>query len=173
MKIRAILWDVAGRHAFRLTFHNWYGTRRRILALFGASVTRSSRLRPTCRISHPWNFAIGEESSVGDHATIDCPCLVRIGNFATISQYAHLSSGGHDISKPGLPYVLGPIRIGDDAWIGADAVVASGSSVGCGAIVGARTTVRGAIADWTVVGGDPVRTLKLREPIHPPQVSTP
>lgn len=167
-KIRPILWDLIGRFAIRGTFHNWYGARRTILSLFGAKLKKSSRIRPSCVITHPWNLVMGEESSIGDHAIIECPTLVQIGNFATISQYAHLSSGGHDISKPGQPYVLSAVRIGDDAWIGADAFVACGASVGNGAIVGARTTVRGEIAGWTVVGGDPARSLKAREPIDSP-----
>ncbi|SCJ73970.1 Streptogramin A acetyltransferase [Anaerotruncus sp. 2789STDY5834896] len=56
----------------------------------------------------------------------------------------------------------GDIIIGNDVWIGYQAVVLSGVHIGDGAIIGARAVVTGDVAPYTVVGGVPARPIKER-----------
>ncbi len=53
-----------------------------------------------------------------------------------------------------------PIVVKDDAWIGLGCVVLKGVTIGAGAIVGAGSVVARDVDPWTVVGGNPARTLK-------------
>lgn len=48
-----------------------------------------------------------------------------------------------------------PIVIADRAWIGFDAVILKGVTIGEGAIVGARSVVTRDVEPWTVVAGNP------------------
>ncbi len=56
----------------------------------------------------------------------------------------------------------GDIVIGNDVWIGYEAVVLSGVHIGDGAIVGARAVVTKDVPPYTVVGGVPAKEIKKR-----------
>jgi len=52
--------------------------------------------------------------------------------------------------------------IGNDVWIGRDAVIMPGVTIGDGAIVAARAVVVSDVAPYTTVGGNPARVLRKR-----------
>ena len=56
----------------------------------------------------------------------------------------------------------GDIVIGNDVWIGYEAVILSGVHIGDGAVIGARAVVTRDVAPYTVVGGVPAKKIKLR-----------
>ena len=56
------------------------------------------------------------------------------------------------------------ISIGDYVWIGFDAVILKGVTVGAGAVIGARSVVTKDVEPWTVVAGNPARTVKRLTP---------
>jgi virginiamycin A acetyltransferase len=56
----------------------------------------------------------------------------------------------------------GDIVIGNDVWIGYEAVILAGVHIGDGAIVGARAVVTKDVPPYTVVGGVPAREIKKR-----------
>ena len=58
----------------------------------------------------------------------------------------------------------GDIRIGNDVWIGYEAVVMAGVTIGDGAIVGARAVVTKDVPPYTIVGGIPARAIRKRFP---------
>ena len=56
----------------------------------------------------------------------------------------------------------GDIIIGDDVWIGYEAVIMSGDHVGHGAIIAARAVVTKDVPPYTIVGGTPAREIRKR-----------
>ena len=56
----------------------------------------------------------------------------------------------------------GDIVIGNDVWIGFEAVILSGVIVGDGAIIGSRTVVTKDVPPYTIVGGAPARPIRRR-----------
>lgn len=56
----------------------------------------------------------------------------------------------------------GDIVIGNDVWIGYEAVILSGVHIGDGAIVGARAVVTRDVPPYTIVGGVPARPIRRR-----------
>ena len=56
----------------------------------------------------------------------------------------------------------GDIVIGNDVWIGYEAIILSGVTIGDGAIIGARAVVTKDVSPYTVVGGVPAKEIKKR-----------
>lgn len=58
----------------------------------------------------------------------------------------------------------GDIVVGNDVWIGYEAVILSGVKIGDGAIVGARAVVTKDVPPYTIVGGVPAKPIRKRFP---------
>lgn len=56
----------------------------------------------------------------------------------------------------------GDIIIGNDVWIGYEAVILAGVTIGNGAIIGARAVVTKDVPPYTIVGGVPAKPIKKR-----------
>ena len=56
----------------------------------------------------------------------------------------------------------GDIVIGNDVWIGYEAVIMSGVTIGDGAIIGARAVVTKDVPPYTIVGGVPAKQIRKR-----------
>jgi len=54
-----------------------------------------------------------------------------------------------------------PILIKSNAWIGMNCIILKGVTIGEGAIVGAGSVVTKDVPDWTVVGGNPAKIIKV------------
>lgn len=60
-----------------------------------------------------------------------------------------------------LPF-KGDTVVGNDVWIGYDALIMPGVSIGDGAIVASRSTVVSDVPPYAIVGGNPARVVKKR-----------
>ena len=56
----------------------------------------------------------------------------------------------------------GDIIIGNDVWIGYEAVILSGVTIGNGAIIGARAVVTRDVPPYTIAGGVPAKPIRKR-----------
>lgn len=56
----------------------------------------------------------------------------------------------------------GDIEIGNDVWIGYDAIIMSGVKIGDGSIIGTRAVVTKDVPPYTIVGGVPAKVIKKR-----------
>lgn len=56
----------------------------------------------------------------------------------------------------------GDIVIGNDVWIGYEAVILSGVTIGDGAVIGTRAVVTKDVPPYTIVGGVPARPIRKR-----------
>lgn len=72
----------------------------------------------------------------------------------------HFSQDG--AGKDGFPSPTADTRIGSDVWVGANATILGGRTVGHGAVVAAGALVTTDVEPFSVVGGCPARPLKSR-----------
>jgi virginiamycin A acetyltransferase len=58
----------------------------------------------------------------------------------------------------------GDIIIGNDVWIGYEAIILAGVAVGDGAVIGTRAVVTKDVPPYTIVGGVPAKPIRKRFP---------
>jgi len=158
---RRIVWMIV-QPFFRLSPRPFFAWRRMLLRRFGAKIGAGVHVYPSATIYFPWNLAVGDWSSIGEHAYIYNLGPITIGREATISQRSHLCAGSHDYARRDMPLLKPPITIGDHVWICADAFVGPNVNVAEGAIVGARAVAIRDVGAWTIVAGNPAKFIKTR-----------
>ncbi len=86
--------------------------------------------------------------------------------FASLSTYPFpifFETWGFDVQQIATAWDnKGDIIIGNDVWIGYEAVILSGVTIGDGAIIGARAVVTKDVAPYTIVGGLPAKPIRKR-----------
>jgi acetyltransferase-like isoleucine patch superfamily enzyme len=109
------------------------------------------------------DVVIGDHTRIGIHNTIIGP--VTIGHHVNLAQGITVTALNHNFDVPGLRIdeqgiSTKPVVIGDDVWIGANAVVLPGVTIGSHSVVAAGAVVTHDVPDGVVVGGVPAKILK-------------
>ena len=109
---------------------------------------------------------IGADTYLGSNFAIHAMSEVTIGRDCLFGDYVSLIDNDHGIAL-GTPMRLQPltakpISIGNDCWLGQNAVVLAGVSIGDGAIVAAGALVRSDVAPGAIVAGVPARFIRMR-----------
>lgn len=160
--LRRFAWHIVQATLIRFSPGRAMGWRRFWLRAFGASVGKSSGIRPTTRIVHPWLLTLGDFAMLGDNVTVYNLGRVTLGEHSVVSQNTHLCAGTHDYTKPELPLIRSTITIGRGVWVCADAFIGPGVSIGDNAVVGARSVVTRDVEPGVVVAGNPAKVIKQR-----------
>ena len=114
---------------------------------------------------YPW---IGDQLIIGKFCQIAAGVEFMMNganhqmNAATTFPFYTLE--GWDMEPPkikDLP-IKGDTVIGNDVWIGQNALILPGVHIGDGAIIGANSVVSGDVAPYTVVAGNPARLIRKR-----------
>jgi carbonic anhydrase/acetyltransferase-like protein (isoleucine patch superfamily) len=81
--------------------------------------------------------------------------------------HSHVENG-ELVSAAGAVFSKGPIVIGNDCYVGYEAVITSGVTLGDGAAVAARAMVTKDVEPYSIVGGNPARHIRYRfeEPVR-------
>lgn len=98
------------------------------------------------------------------------------GGFVTIGNNFHSGKDilfittNHNYEGDAIPYdrtrITKTITIGDNVWIGHRAVIIGDVRIGEGAIIGACAVVTKDVPQCAIVGGNPARVLKYRDENH-------
>lgn len=103
---------------------------------------------------------------------------LEVGNYVSIADnVTFILSGNHYIDTfTTYPFKVlcfdekveawgkGPIKVGDDVWIGYGATILSGVTIGQGALIAAGSVVVKDVEPYSVVGGNPAKLIKYRYP---------
>lgn len=104
-------------------------------------------------LKYPENLTLGKNVRIGRKVTIGALAKIEIGNNVTLSQGVLLETAGLDLKSKDRQHKAAQIVIGDNAWIGANAVVLAGVTIGEDAVIGAGTVVRKDIAKGDIFTG--------------------
>lgn len=161
-KVRVQLWYVAWLFLFRLSPHAVNGFRIFLLNAFGARVSRTAKVRPSCFVSYPWNLTVGDFSYLGDRVFIDSLDKVEIGTHVSVSNDVYITAGTHDHQSPSFDLTLKPVVIADESWIAVRAVILPGVTVGHGAVVAAGSVLTKSVPPAEMWAGNPAKFIKSR-----------
>jgi putative colanic acid biosynthesis acetyltransferase WcaF len=100
---------------------------------------------------------VGSNVEVGRDVILYTLGVITIGDGVVIDDLAHLCAGTHDYTDSRFPLVKPPITIGAGTFIGIDAYIAPGVSLGAGCRVWPRASVYRSFGDGTRLQGNPAR----------------
>jgi len=121
-------------------------------------------------------IVIGDGVSFSEGVHISCVGQIVIGRRTLMGSRVYISDHNHGAYK-GQPQSLpdeppshrqltgGPVTIGEDVWIGDNAVIVGPVTIGDGAVVGANSVVKNDVPPRTVVAGIPARAIKRFDPL--------
>jgi virginiamycin A acetyltransferase len=141
------------------------------------------------RLPYTRNFPQYIKYSVGKY-TYGAPIVkdwhqgstLKIGNFCSIAENVNILLGGNHPTDwiSSFPFGVvfddfkerhysqpeklskGDVIIGDDVWIGINATILSGVTIGDGAIIAAHSNVTKNVEPYAIVGGNPAKLIKKR-----------
>ncbi len=109
---------------------------------------------------------IGESVFMGNRVCIDCIDRIDIGSNTLLAPGCFVTDHNHGIDSTERinrqECIAQPVKIGDDVWIGANAVILPGVTIGDGAVVGAGAVVVKDVVPYSVVGGVPAKKISNR-----------
>lgn len=152
-KLKRALWNVVRLLLFRplgtKLFRLW---RIFLLKVFGAKVSWKCDVYASVKLWAPWNLEMEEGSCLGPEVICYNQAKVVLKKNACVSQYAALCTAGHETStlpdgrkvvmnnaQTGL--VIADIVLEEGAWVGMQAFVGMGVTIGKKSVVGARANV--------------------------------
>ena len=115
---------------------------------------------------HDGHCVIGAHTWIGPQAYFDCRDM-ELGEYVGWGPGAKVLGSEHTGEPTDVPIiqtdlVIKPVRVGDGADIGVNAVLLPGVHIGAGAIVGAGAVVTKDVEPYAVVAGVPARFMRSR-----------
>jgi acetyltransferase-like isoleucine patch superfamily enzyme len=111
------------------------------------------RIGSHCEVGYDNLFAVNERITVGDHVGISQRVVLRDSD-------GHPTDPGRRMRGESLSDVdIAPVTVLDYAWVGRDAHVLKGVTIGAGAIVAAGSVVATDVPDGAIAMGVPARII--------------
>ncbi len=160
------------------------------LRALGMRIGMGCRIEPV-RVRRPGRIVLGDGNALTEGCWLwppDAPgeCVIRIGNRnyfnrdVTLDASELISIGDDNLFGPGVyvidsnhgirsgkrineaPIEAAPVRIGNDCWIGARAIILSGVALGDHSVVGAGAVVSKSVEVRAIVAGVPAVRIGTR-----------
>lgn len=146
---------------------SWWRPAKRLRVLcarrFCLDVAPTANINRKARLS--WQTTIGPHGGVGERCILSGQ--VVIGPHVTMGPDCFFITGDHPVPPDGgrfrdMTPTHRPIRVEEDVFLGARAILLPGVTVGRGAAVGAGSVVTKDVAPGAVVAGNPAREIRSR-----------
>ena len=130
--------------------------------LIGKKVDASFRMFPPFSTDFGKNITIGKDVFINSGCHFQDQGGIQIGDGALIGHNVVLATINHDLNpEENRKNHYAPITIGAHVWIGSNATILPGVTLGDWAVVAAGAVVTQDVPPRTVVGGVPAKVLKV------------
>lgn len=155
--------DEARRITFQLNtvYHTPDEIRVLLSDLFGYQVPRSFRVFPPFYTDFGKNIRIGEDVFINACCHFQDHGGVVLGDGCQIGHNVVFATLNHDLSPATRKNTYpAPIVLGKNVWVGSNATILQGVTIGDNAVIGAGAVVTKDVETNTVVGGIPARFIR-------------
>lgn len=150
-----------------LTAENWDQEAKAILDELLAENGGATIMTPTY-IGRGKNISIGRKAFINAGVVLDGSAPITIGHHTLVGPGVRFLTAYHPVDpaeRQRWAFWAKPITLGENVWIGADALIVSGVTVGDHSVVGAGSVVTRDVPRCTLVAGNPARVIRqLDEP---------
>ena len=162
------LFDTLCQEAIRIgvELNSSYHTPEEIREIMGRLTGKE--IDDTFRLFPPFYTDFGKNISIGKDVFINSGCHfqdqggIEIGDGALIGHNVVLATINHDLNpKKNRKNHYAPIKIGTHVWIGSNATILPGVTIGDHAVLAVGAVVTRDVPAMTVVGGVPAKVLKV------------
>jgi acetyltransferase-like isoleucine patch superfamily enzyme len=156
------VFGLPGLRTFRGRVYRWHFAAPRMSVSDRVMVVAAHK-SPTASISFSEGVELGADSYIDYSGGVRVGAHVAISEGAKIFTHNHVVRSGHS-NWHRNPIQFSPLEIGDEAWVGAGAVVLPRvKRIGRGAIVGAGAVLSEDVPDYAVYAGNPAREVYKRD----------
>ena len=146
----------------RTTGHN-QNERQELLAELLGSRGDECEIEPPFRCDYGYNIHVGENFYANFKCVILDVCRVDIGQNCQLAPGVHIYTATHPLDATERikgPEYGKPVTVGDNVWIGGQAVLNPGVTVGKNSVIASGAVVTTDVPDEVVVQGNPVTVVK-------------
>lgn len=118
-------------------------------------------------IEPPFYFCYGTHITLGQGTYINVNCnfiddgLIQIGDRVMFGPAVTITTVGHPVNPDMREYMYtDPVKIGNNCWIGANAVICPGVTIGDNSVIGAGSVVTHDVPANTVAAGNSCRVIR-------------
>lgn len=145
-----------------------FALRRMLIGRRFRSAGEGLRIFPRARILGPGKLSVGKNCHIGLENVIQANGEVELGDDVLLGPGVKIWSVNHRFASTEKPvmeqgYDLKRVRIGNGVWIGANAFVMPGATIGDHVVVAAGSVVSGKdIEPYAIIAGNPARKIGSR-----------
>lgn len=156
-----------GKNVHTGVFIHWFLGKGRLIVGNDVIVDGKCTFAFAVRYVENPTIRIGDRVMIGHGSAFTVGREITIGNHVLIAPGAEIfDTPGHPTDpalrrtgSPALPSDVRPVRIEDDAWIGHDARIFPGVTVGKGSVVAEGAQVMTNVPPYVIVAGNPARQI--------------
>ena len=149
--------------AYNSTRHDENDVRRALLNRLLGKMGPKIEIEPPFRCDYGTNIILGNNFYANFGVVIlDC-ALVTIGDDVLLAPGVQIYSAHHPLdpqTRLTLAELASPVTIGNNVWIGGNAIILPGVSIGDNSVIGAGSVVTKNIPAGVVAVGNPCRVLR-------------
>ncbi len=140
----------------------WF-IRKFLYKLFGLKIGKNSRIGINTIIVSPKRIKIGHNTIINEMCYLDGRGQLEIGNNSSISFRTTILTATHNANSNDFEYYEKKVVIGNNVWLGANAIVLDGSIINNYAVIGAGSVFKGTANENDIYIGNPAKKIKVRK----------
>jgi putative colanic acid biosynthesis acetyltransferase WcaF len=156
------LWYLTNELVFKTGFFPFNSLKVALLQAFGATIGEGVVIKPCVNIKYPWRLSVEAQSWIGENVWIDNLDNVSIGPHCCLSQGAMLLCGSHNYKSLTFDLITKPITLEEGAWVGAQALVCPGVTMGSHAVLAAGSVATSDLPPYSISQGNPATVKRER-----------